>query len=138
MGSLAKSKYIVTIVEYPAIIFTTLTGGDVTVPTKVVQRGGGLKEVVEGPPQVEPITIDKPFDLATDLALLKLKSLAGRGLAPRLTVKKIPISAVGTPIGSPTIYTSCAISSINDPEADAESGDEARFSITLQPTGQTS
>lgn len=110
-------------------VFATRRGGETTAETSKEFDGGSLEaEVLAAPPLHGDVTVTRPFRPARDAELIRrLRPLVSRW---RTNVIAQPTDRDLTPIGKPTTYSGL-LTGVNDPEADAKSGDAATVELTF-------
>ena len=109
--------------------FATKSGGAMTADASREYDGGSLTpEVMTSPATPEDVTVGRPYKAARDADLLRrLRPLVGRW---RTSVSQQPTDRDLVPVGKPTVYSGVLIG-VNDPDADASSGDAARIELTF-------
>ena len=109
--------------------FATKSGGSMEADASREFDGGSLTpEVMTSPAVPTDITVGRPFKPGRDAALLaRLRPLVGRW---RTSVSQQPTDIDLVPVGKPTVYNG-VLTAVNDPEADASSGDSARIELTF-------
>ncbi|MEM1347990.1 MAG: phage tail protein [Myxococcota bacterium] len=130
----SQHRYKVWINEFPAIFFTTLSGGDTT--TEVTQVHPGNREFpvnIPGPVTIEQLTLGKPYDSIKDNALIAWARAWDRGVQVPVTVVKQAVNAAGIPDGPRTSFLRCAKVTLNEPDVGRGSAEAAMLELTLQP-----
>lgn len=109
--------------------FSTRTGGEMTSDASREFDGGSLTpEVLTGPATPGDLTVGRPYKPERDAELLRrLRPLVGRW---RTSVASTPTDRDLVAVGSPTVWQGVLIG-VNDPEADAGSGDAVRIELTF-------
>lgn len=120
--------------------FAAKTGGNVSADTTKVWDGGSLTaDVVSAPADVENITLTRPFDTTRrdPRQLMGGDHMILDYLRDKVGVYECSISVVVTdrmlraviPGARPTVYPSCLLTTLNEPEFDASSGDPTSLSL---------
>jgi len=130
-------NFVVTIVEFPGIRFSTLSGGESTVEGSKVWPGGSLiSRNVDGAASVSDIVLTKPAD---DLEDLPIKAWASawrnRGQQVRLTIVKQRVLPSGLPVPGvgPIVYERCSYRSYAPAGVERGSAAGAMMTLTLSP-----
>lgn len=128
MASAAQRQFLVSVAGVSGL-FATKSGGATTAEVTRVYNGGKLTpELLASPAQTEDLTIGRPWDPDRDAPVLaRLRPLVGRH---RTTVSVQPTDVDLVAVGRPTVYANALLIGVNDPEADADSGDAARLELT--------
>lgn len=111
--------------------FATKSGGNKTSSANKVWDGGSLvPDVLAAPPEVDDLTISRPYDPDRDQDLLTaLLAMVGQF---RTTVTVAPTYGDLTRTRSkPRVYSNCLLTGVTEPEVDASSGDPATFELTF-------
>lgn len=108
--------------------FATKTGGETSADTTDVYDGGSpTPEKLAAPATTANVTVSRPWDPERDGPVVaRLASQVGRW---RTTVSVQPTDADLIPVGSPTVYANALLVRVQDPEADAASGDAATIEL---------
>jgi hypothetical protein len=109
--------------------FAERTGGEMSSDASREFDGGSLTpEVLAGPATPGDLTVRRPYKPERDAELLRrLRPLCGRW---RTSISSTPTDRDLVAVGSPTVWTG-VLTGVNDPEADASSGDAARIELTF-------
>jgi hypothetical protein len=108
--------------------FSTKTGGNISADTTKVYDGGDpTPYVLAAPAEAENVTVGRPFDPNRDSPLLaRLRNRVGRDT---FTVSVTPTDRDYVVIGAATVYPDALLVAVNEPEADASSGDAATLEL---------
>lgn len=108
--------------------FATKSGGETSADTTAVWDGGAITpERLASPAETANVTVSRPFRPERDRAIIRrLRPLVGI-LRTAVTVQDLTGEMVA--VGDPTVYANALLVRIADPEADAGSGDPARFEL---------
>lgn len=125
MSKSAQRQFLVS-VQGISGYFMSKTGGNISANTSKVYDGGStVPDVLAGPAEADNITMTRGFDASRDAALLKrLRQQVGR-LQATLTVTPTDRDMVA--VADPTVYPDALLVGIEEPEADASSGDAATY-----------
>lgn len=109
--------------------FATKSGGNVSSATSKVWDGGARRpDVLAAPPEAENLTVGRPYDAARDAPIIKeLKGQVGEFTAT-VTVQPTDRNLARLDV-DPDVYPDALLVRVGDPEADAGSGDAARFEL---------
>ncbi|MFU8805692.1 MAG: hypothetical protein ACNA8W_17900 [Bradymonadaceae bacterium] len=130
----ATNDYVAYFVEFPASIFTSVSGGEST--NEVTQQfGGGAKSPtnIVGPTTVSAVTLQKPYDHVKDAPLDIWASAWDKGIRRQLTLIVQPLTSEGIPVGKARTYLACAKTSYRHPDVNAGSAETAMLDVTVQP-----
>ena len=111
--------------------WSTKSGGGITAEATKVYDGGKLQpEVITAPPEVDDVTITRPYDPLRDQPIIqRLKPLVGQW---RTTITVQPaetdLSASRVP---PDVYPDAVLVGLTPPESDASSGDSATYELVF-------
>lgn len=108
--------------------FATKSGGNVSADTTKVYDGGDpTPYVLAAPAEAENITVSRPYDPLRDGDLMsRLRQRVGRAT---FTISVTPTDRDLVVIGRPVVYPDALLVSVNEPDADAGSGDAATFEL---------
>lgn len=108
--------------------FMTKSGGNISADSTKVYDGGVTKpDILSATPEVENISVSRAFDQFRDGPVLaKMRGRVGRFVT---TVSVTPTDRDLVAIGSPVVYSDALLVGLNEPEADASSGDAATFEM---------
>ena len=108
--------------------FATFSGGRSSADVTKVWSGGSLiPDLLSAPTEVENITLSKPWDPATDSALLiALRDKVGE-LVTSVTVTDTDRDLA--PSTTSRTFNECLLVGVTEPEVDAASGDAASWEI---------
>lgn len=108
--------------------FATKTGGNITADSNKVYDGGNpVPEVVTGPSTPENITVGRPYDPQRDGPVVKRLRAQVGSWTTTVSVTETDRDLVA--VSGPTVYPNAVLVSINEPEANAGSGDPVNFEI---------
>lgn len=112
--------------------WTLLTGGQVRVSHRKVYDGGSLDpEITQGRPNVEDVTVSRPYLLPRDDDLAtNLRRQLARGARLRFTVTRVPTDSSLIPIGKKQIWE-CVLRDVNTPDSNAASENESRIELVF-------
>lgn len=108
--------------------FATKGGGAINAAvTKAWDGGSRTPDVITGPPEIDNITVSRPFDPHRDGILLTR-------LRPKVGVFTTKIAVTPTdrnfaPTAKPTVYDQAVLVGIKEPDVDASSSDPAVFEL---------
>lgn len=128
-----QDHYIAYFAEFPQVKFTSVSGGDQTNETNTIHTGGGGKTNIDGPSTVSEVTLQKPYDHATDVVLNAWSQSWQNGVRRKLTLIVQPVDAAGVPNGEADVYINCSRSSYSKPDVNKGASDEAMLEITVNP-----
>jgi hypothetical protein len=129
MPTAAQRQFLVKVSQIDGY-WTTKGGGATTSEVAREFDGGSLTpELLAAPAQTGDITVSRAYKPERDAQLLALyRPRVGR---ERATITVQPTDADLVRIGPPTIYANALLAGVNDPEADANSGQPARIELTF-------
>lgn len=129
-GSIAAQRQFLVRVSGINDYFSTKTGGGLTADASREFDGGSLvPEVLAGPAIPGDLTIGRPWKPERDADVLaRLTPLVGRW---RTSIRVQPTDRDLVAVGKARDYSSVLLIGINDPEANASSGDAARLELTF-------
>lgn len=129
MPETAQRSFLVSVAGIDGY-FATITGGNSPATVSQAWNGGDLTPAqVAGPPVPENVTVGKPFKPERDAEIIKrLRQLISQW---RTTVSKQPTDASLIPLGPATVYPEALLIDVQEAEADAGSGDPARWSLVF-------
>lgn len=106
----------------------TKTGGELTSDTTKVFDGGSVQpDVLAGPPQASNIVLTRAYDVDRDGPIIKaLKSRVGTFQA---TISVTPTDRNLNVTDTPATYPNALLVSLQEPDADASSGDAATYQL---------
>lgn len=128
MAKSAQRQFLVKVAGIDGF-FASKTGGNVSADTTKVYDGGDpTPYVLSGPAEAENLTVSRPFDPLRDGPLLaQLRQRVGRAtFTVSVTATDRDLVVVE---GSRVVYPDALLVSVNEPEADASSGDAASFEL---------
>ena len=110
--------------------FASKTGGNITAGTTKVFDGGSLTpDVLTGTPEVDDITVSRPYEYGRDHAVIKrLRNLVGSWTT---TVSVTPTDRDLVALADPTVYSDALLVGLTDPDADAASADPATLELVF-------
>lgn len=111
--------------------FMTKSGGNLSAGTNKVYDGGKTEpEVIASPAEADDVSVSRGYDPYRDGPVLAdLRRRVGRF---RATVSVTPTDEDLVAIGDdPEVYPEALLTGLNNPEADASSGDAAMFELTF-------
>lgn len=122
----AQRQFLVSVSGIPGY-FASKTGGGVTSEANKVWNGGSnTPDVISGPPEVENITVTRPWEVADADLLASFRRGVGR-ITATLTVTPTTPDMVAN--GLPTIYPNALLVGYKEPEPDASSSDAAQVEL---------
>lgn len=127
------SDYLVTLAQFPASLFTELSGGNHSTPNTKIHSGGGRLVVVEGPSTIEDVVLVKPLERVVDKPLLAFLALYHQGFRSRVAVNKVHVNSARAPVGIAELYGSAAIAGVEYPQVSIGGADVAMIRLTLSP-----
>lgn len=111
--------------------WATKSGGGITAEATKVYDGGKLQpEVITAPPEVDDVTITRPYDPLRDQPIIqRLKREVGL-FRTTITVQpaETDLSAARVP---PDVYPDAVLTGLTPPESDASSGDAATYELVF-------
>ena len=127
MPKSAQRQFLVKVARISGY-FMTKSGGNISADTNKVYDGGRTEpDVVAAPPEADNITVSRAYDPYLDGPVLsKLRRQVGRY---RDTLSVTDTDEDLAPIGQPRVYPQALLVSVNEPEADASSGDVATYEL---------
>lgn len=127
MPKAAQRQFLVG-VEGVTGYFATKTGGETSADTSDVFDGGQLTpEKMAAPSSTANVVVGRPYDPERDAPVIaRLRPQVGRW---RTTVSVQPTDADLVPVGGPTTYANALLVRVQDPEADAASGDPSMLEL---------
>lgn len=119
--------------------FTTFTGGDITSDVNKFYPGGTkTPEIMTSPSQYGNVVLSRGYDAGRDAPVIKaLRALVGTNTAS-FTVSVQPTDRDLIPIGTANTYSNALLVRINEPDADANSGEPAMFELEFAVTSAAS
>jgi hypothetical protein len=128
MPTSAQRQFLISVAGVPGF-FSRRSGADVEAEASREFDGGSLTpEVLTGPGIPGDLVGGRGYKPERDADVLaRLRPLVGRW---RTTITAQPTDRDLVPTGRPTVYTGTLIRT-NDPEADANSGDVARWELSF-------
>lgn len=128
--------YVAFFAEFPAIRFTNVSGGDLTMDGQKVYSGGArFPRNINGPANVTDVTVTKPAEDIVDAPIRAWAAAFARGVVVPLTLVVQRITPAGLPApGAPVrTYLRCAFRTIAAPPMERGSANAAILSITIAP-----
>lgn len=109
--------------------FAKRTGAETTADATREFDGGSLTpEVLTGPATTGDLVVRRPYKPERDADVLRrVRPLVGRW---RTSISATPTDRDLVAVGKPTVWTGI-LTGVNDPEADAGSGDAAEIELTF-------
>lgn len=128
-GEISQRQLLVKVTNIDGY-FSNFSGGNVTAEVGRVWHGGDpVPGLLASPKMPEDITVSRPFIPTRDAEIKRrLEQMVGRF---RATVSVQPCDADYSPIGPPTVYPEALLSAVSQYEADAASGDPARWELVF-------
>lgn len=127
MAKSAQRQFLVKVAGIDGY-FATKSGGNVSADTTKVYDGGDpTPYVLAAPAEAENITVSRPYDPLRDADLMRrLRQRVGRAT---FTVSVTPTDRDLVVVGRPVVYPDALLVAVNEPDADAGSGDAATFEL---------
>lgn len=130
MPKAAARQFLVTITGIEGTWASKSGGGKTSGANKVWDGGSLVPDVLAAPPEVDDLTISRPYDPDRDQDLVTaLLAMVGQF---RTTITVAPTYGDMTRTRSkPRVYSNCLLTGVTDPDVDASSGDAATFELTF-------
>lgn len=132
----AQGNFLVFFAEFPASLFTEMSGGEVQRDSNLQHPGGlGGPVEIQGPTTVGQVTLQKPYDAVVDALLEAWATAYNNGIPLRLKLIKQPVLSDGVPLpgGKPDTYLSCGLVRWKKPDVRKGSAEAAMLEIVVQP-----
>lgn len=123
----AQRQFLVSVAGIDGF-FATKSGGNVSADVSRVWDGGQDRpELLPAPAEADNLTVGRPYDPDRDGPLLNsLRIQVGRFVT---TVTVQPTDRDLAPVGDPQVFPLALLSSVNEPDTDAASGDVATLEL---------
>lgn len=123
----ARRQWLVTVAGI-AGTFTTKTGGNITAAnSKVFDGGSPTPQILSGIPEVDNVTVGRPWDSNRDASIVKTLRPKVGSFETTITIQQTDrdFNAIGDPI----VYAGALLVGLTFPEADSSSGDASTFDL---------
>lgn len=127
-GNKVAQRFFIVTVKGIKGNFAAKSGGGITSEVSKIWNGGDLTpDVIAGPPEVENVTVTRPFEMGRDDKLLSDYRKKVGSWTTDIVVT--PADGNMTPTGSKTVYSGALLVGIKEPDADASSSDAATIEL---------